>query len=122
MSLERHPNFHAVNFNTQIMTAYYESLRGGANQQNAPDISDTIVEFVSMIENRVDAAVDHTNLSIGEDSFVPAFDFADDSIGDTDDDPGKDDFDKAEEHRDDVWCRDPWQALPPELPPDIGTQ
>jgi hypothetical protein len=86
MSLKRHPNFHAVNFSTQIMAAYYESLRGGANRQNVPDISDTVVEFVSMIESRVDAAVDPTNLSIGEDSmFVPAFDFADDNIGDIDD-------------------------------------
>jgi hypothetical protein len=87
MSLERHPNFHAVNFTTQIMVAYYDSLRGGANRQNAPDISDMVTEFVSVIDSRVDTAADPANLSIGEDlTFVPTFDFTDDSIGDIDDD------------------------------------
>ncbi|MFA5766510.1 MAG: hypothetical protein WC919_01125 [Candidatus Paceibacterota bacterium] len=57
MSIENHPNFHAVNFTTQITAAFYESLRGGANKDNAPDIADEIVEFVARIENRVDSRV-----------------------------------------------------------------
>ena len=58
MSTERHPNFHAVNFTTQIMSAYYESLRGGASKENAPDISNEVVDFVCKIEETIDTAVE----------------------------------------------------------------
>jgi len=59
MSLERHPNFHAVNFTTQIMSAYYESLRGKANKDNAPTISEEVVGFVCRIEEMVDKVVEN---------------------------------------------------------------
>jgi len=57
MSIENHPNFHAVNFTTQITAAFYESLRGGANKDNAPNITSEIVEFVARIEDKVDSEV-----------------------------------------------------------------
>lgn len=58
MSIENHPNFHAVNFTTQITAAFYESLRGKANKKNAPDISQHVESFCSNIEDVVDAVVD----------------------------------------------------------------
>ena len=54
MSLENHPNFHACNFVTKIIAAYYESLRGGATKENAPLPHDAFEKFVNEIEDRVD--------------------------------------------------------------------
>jgi len=85
MSVENHPNFHAANFTTQITAAFYESLRGGANKDNAPDIAGEILVFVARIEDMVDSTVDEDN----------------------EDDDERDDYDEAEGHRDDVWCHDP---------------
>lgn len=58
MSIENHPNFHAVNFVTQIISAYYESLRGKASVKNSPDIKDRVALFCNEIEELVDQHVD----------------------------------------------------------------
>ena len=58
MSEFNHPNFHALHFATQIISTFYVSLRGKANKKNAPNIKDDIIEFVSKIEGKVDAAVE----------------------------------------------------------------
>ena len=57
MSLENHPNFHAAKFATDIMSSYYECLRGGA-EKNAPNISEEVVRFVVEIENKIDRRVE----------------------------------------------------------------
>jgi hypothetical protein len=59
MSIENHPNFHAVNFTTRVMAAYYESLRGGALFVVAPDISCEVIAFANKIEDMVDINVEH---------------------------------------------------------------
>lgn len=58
MSKENHPNFHAVNFATAILKAYYESLRGKANKDNCPNINEQLQGFVMEIEELVDDKVD----------------------------------------------------------------
>jgi hypothetical protein len=58
MSLENHPNFHAVLFTSTIVQSFYDSLRGGANKDNAPDIHDDIIKFVTAVEAKVDAVVE----------------------------------------------------------------
>ena len=57
MSLKDHPNFHALNFVTEIMSAYYESLRGKASVQCSPDVREEIIEFCAQIEKKVDLHV-----------------------------------------------------------------
>ena len=57
MSLENHPNFHAVKFATDIIASFYRSLRipheqVGKDTQEA--IRDNIVDFVYLIEHLVD--------------------------------------------------------------------
>ena len=57
MSLENHPNFHAVKFATDILVSYFDSLRishkqVGEDTQEA--ITDNIADFVAVIENLVD--------------------------------------------------------------------
>ena len=54
MSIENHPNFHAVKFVTGVMTAYYESLRGKASEEHHPDIRDLVIEFSTRIEEKTD--------------------------------------------------------------------
>lgn len=55
MSIENHPNFHAVLFSSTIMSSYYEALRGEADKKNCPDITEDVIEFVTGIEAKVDA-------------------------------------------------------------------
>jgi len=57
MSIENHPNLHAVKLTTVIIEGYYKSLRGKANMRNAPDISKLVREFVARILMEVDTAV-----------------------------------------------------------------
>jgi hypothetical protein len=40
------------------MSAYYESLRGKATKDNAPTISEEVVNFVCHIEEMIDEAVE----------------------------------------------------------------
>ena len=57
MSLENHPNFHAVGFATDIISSYYERLRVHHRKidESVHDaIRDNIVAFVSVIEDLVD--------------------------------------------------------------------
>jgi len=54
MSLENHPNFHAVKFTADITSSYFECLRGCAGKKNAPEIMAEVVEFVANIESMVD--------------------------------------------------------------------
>ena len=62
MSLENHPNFHAVRFATRIFEAYFESLRGGVDKSSFPDISERIEDFVYLVENIVDDFVGYGQL------------------------------------------------------------
>jgi hypothetical protein len=103
MSLKNHPNFHAINFTTQILSAYYESLRGAASTKNAPDISDAVIKFVSIIEDKVDITVGPADPI----SAKPHFDFADDSIGDIDDDLGKSSYEENR-NKDQFLCIITW--------------
>ena len=99
MSQEQHPNFHVVKFAAQIMSAYYNSLRGGASTDNVPDISDAVMEFVCAVEDRVNAAVASTNV--------------DPAAGSSDDEPKTlAEAIQEDDRRDDAWC----------LPPDMGAQ
>lgn len=52
MSLENHPNFHAVKFAADISSSYYKSLR--IDVEDAPSIRNLVVEFVSRVEEMVD--------------------------------------------------------------------
>ena len=54
MSVESHPNLHAVNLVVKIVAAYIDSLRGAVDKSNMPDITDLIVAFVEAVEERVD--------------------------------------------------------------------
>jgi len=58
MSTEKHPNFHALKFVTEIMSSYYESLRGKANKKNCPDIRSEVLIFVNQIEEKIDSSVE----------------------------------------------------------------
>lgn len=57
MSLENHPNFHAVQFAADIVSSYYKSLRGCATPEISPDLHQEIVDFVATVEEKVDAYV-----------------------------------------------------------------
>lgn len=55
MSLENHPNFHAVNFALEVMKAYRNSLRGlGIKIGFSDKVGDMIAEFTGKIEEEVD--------------------------------------------------------------------
>jgi hypothetical protein len=54
MSLENHPNFHAVKFTSDIMVSYFKCLRGKAEIKNDSDITEEVIEFVMKIEKMVD--------------------------------------------------------------------
>jgi hypothetical protein len=61
MSVARHPNFHAANFLTEIMYAYYNSVRGGAitfHAHELPNIKEMAKEFTAQVEKMVDDAVE----------------------------------------------------------------
>lgn len=55
MSLENHPNFHAVKFVTEVIKAFYDCRSGKATKLQIDDtIQLTIIEFVNEIEDHVD--------------------------------------------------------------------
>ena len=58
MSLENHPNFHALKFVTDILASYFECVRGGA-EKNSPNITKEVQEFAELIEAKVDRRVNH---------------------------------------------------------------
>ena len=59
MSLENHPNFHAVKFAGDISVSFVECRRGRALGKNMPKgIDSLIVEFVAAVEDLVDASVE----------------------------------------------------------------
>lgn len=58
MSLENHPNFHAIKFITDISSSFYESLRGKMDLTNLPEglseeISSRLMKFSWEIEEVV---------------------------------------------------------------------
>lgn len=56
MSIENHPNFHAVRFAALVTEALYTSLRGDG--ANVPvDVRARIIGFVEDVENAIDSAV-----------------------------------------------------------------
>ena len=62
MSLENHPNFHAVNFVTKLVEAYHESLRGKASMKNYPEVDNLFIDFTARVEEMVDKYVDKQNI------------------------------------------------------------
>ena len=62
MSIENHPNFHACNFATKVMEAYYESLRGKASKENTPAPTALFANFVLDVEEIVDECVEDNSL------------------------------------------------------------
>ena len=61
MSIENHPNFHAVSFVAKLIEAYYESLRGKASKDNAPAPTALFSNFVLDVEEMVDKYVEKNN-------------------------------------------------------------
>ena len=63
MSLENHPNFHAVQFATDITNSYYKSLRGEGfvrkKEINSEKINELILNFVGEIEYIVNTAAEN---------------------------------------------------------------
>lgn len=58
MSIENHPNFHAVQFVTDITTSYFKSIRGKAAKLSMDDkIRDMIIDFAENIEDNVDERI-----------------------------------------------------------------
>ena len=57
MSLENHPNFHAVLFVTKIYIAYIECMRKSEFKLMPPDISDLVIKFVGNVEDRIDNSI-----------------------------------------------------------------
>lgn len=60
MSVENHPNLHAVNLTVEIIKAFYESLRGAAagKVQVNGNIQALVIKFVHDIEEEVDEEVE----------------------------------------------------------------
>ena len=58
MSIENHPNFHAVNFVVLTMDALYKSIRGNATIGDAQLVaSEMLSKFVCDVESRIDELV-----------------------------------------------------------------
>jgi len=61
MSLENHPNFHAIKFTTNIVSSLHESLRGVLAPQMVREVlsrsRQKVVDFVGDIEEEVDRIV-----------------------------------------------------------------
>ncbi len=66
MSIENHPNFHAVLFATNIFQAYLKSLRGGVDESHFPDVSDLIEDFTNEVELTVDTFVEDPKRTLAE--------------------------------------------------------
>ena len=62
MSIENHPNFHAVKFAMDITASYYGSLRGKGKTCNIcmDSVREASVKFVDEIEAIVDHEVEKT--------------------------------------------------------------
>lgn len=60
MSKENHPNFHAVKFVTDLISSFYESLRGPGKSdiQLTDDLRRQIIVFAEHIEHEIDTQVD----------------------------------------------------------------
>lgn len=60
MSIKDHPNFIATKFTVDIMTSFYESLRGKANVSNidAEALRQLVMETVEKFENLADEVSD----------------------------------------------------------------
>ena len=58
MSIENHPNFHAVKFAMDITASYYGSLRGKGKTCNI-GMSDSVRESISKFVDEIEAIVDH---------------------------------------------------------------
>lgn len=56
MSIENHPNFHAVKFVTDVTVAFFESLRGSATPStvDAEKFRELTIEFTSACESLAD--------------------------------------------------------------------
>jgi hypothetical protein len=61
MSLEKHPNFNSIKFVVDILSSYYNCLRGKADKTNPPLISEEILKFVLRVEEIIDEDVKLTN-------------------------------------------------------------
>ena len=64
MSLENHPNFHAVNFVSKLVEAYHESLRGKASMKNYPEVDNLFIDFTAKVEEMVDKYVDEQGANL----------------------------------------------------------
>jgi hypothetical protein len=60
MSIENHPNFHAVKFTTDILHSFQGCLRGNANFARISDerIRDALFAFVDTMENLAEESAD----------------------------------------------------------------
>jgi hypothetical protein len=58
MSLENHPNIHAVNFVLEVVDSYHRNLRGKANKNNCPDIRNEISEFFQKVGEKLDKFIE----------------------------------------------------------------
>ena len=63
MSLERHPNFHAVKFATEICESFMKSLRGEAEGKKIWLPQEQIAKFVHEIEEYVDESLEKGKFS-----------------------------------------------------------
>jgi hypothetical protein len=58
MSIENHPNLHAIKLGVEIYTSICKSLRGNATVRDVtPSLDDLIVEFVEKVEDKIDCNV-----------------------------------------------------------------
>lgn len=55
MGTKNNPNLHTVKFALSIADAFRESLRWNLGYEDAPDIRDEIHDFVTKVEEKVDA-------------------------------------------------------------------
>jgi len=86
MSIENHPNFHAVNFVTKVLSAFYESLRGQSNKDNCPNISSDVIRFAEMIEDKINSSVIQPNsiLDLDQGDLVTILELARVALSDAD--------------------------------------
>ena len=59
MSLENHPNFHVIQFLTDVIVSYTRCLRGDANIMTSPIPHEMILDFCNQIEIVVDEELKH---------------------------------------------------------------
>ena len=62
MSLENHPNFHALKFTTEVTASLLNSIRGDAQRfkigmKDDLDLHQDILDFVEKIESKIDNEV-----------------------------------------------------------------